>query len=90
MFGCRLPVVAKHFPALGELVKDGFNGYHFNTSEDLATKIVHWFEDYPHPTYINRRRPFTQHLERNNNRATSWPEYWRAVALPMFLELLPN
>jgi hypothetical protein len=40
MFGCGLPVAAKGFPALPELVKDGINGMIFNTSEELVTLIL--------------------------------------------------
>jgi hypothetical protein len=40
MFGCGLPVAAKGFSALPELVKDGINGMIFNTSEELVTLIL--------------------------------------------------
>ncbi len=39
MFGCGLPVAAKGFPALPELVKDGINGMIFNTPEELADHV---------------------------------------------------
>jgi beta-1,4-mannosyltransferase len=39
MFGCGLPVAAKGFPALPELVKDGINGTIFHTQEELATQV---------------------------------------------------
>ena len=47
MFGCGLPVVAKKFDALPELVKDGINGILFDTPEELSDKIVQWFEEFP-------------------------------------------
>ena len=82
MFGCGLPVAAKSFPALPELVRDGINGLLFDTSDDLADKIVQWFDDFPNVSYERRRRPFYNHIERF--RATRWPDHWRAVALPAF------
>jgi hypothetical protein len=39
MFGCGLPVAAKGFPALPELVKDGINGTIFNSPEELANQV---------------------------------------------------
>jgi beta-1,4-mannosyltransferase len=85
MFGCGLPVAAKNFPALPELVKDGINGMLFDTSDDLANRLVQWFEDFPNVSYERRRRPFSSHLERF--RAARWPDHWRAVALPVFQDL---
>ena len=86
MFGCGLPVVAKSFPALPELVKDGINGILFDTPEELGDKIVEWFEDFPNDSYERRRRPFARDLERF--RRDGWLDHWRRVALPVFQDLL--
>lgn len=86
MFGCGLPVVAKSFQALPELVKDGINGILFNTPEELADSIVKWFTDFPNVSYENRRRQFANQIERF--RAAGWSDHWRAVALPVFQNLL--
>jgi beta-1,4-mannosyltransferase len=86
MFGCGLPVAAKNFPALPELVKDGINGVLFDTPEELSDRIVQWFEDFHSVSYERRRRPFATHIERF--RAAGWPEHWQAVALPVFQGLL--
>ena len=86
MFGCGLPVVAKSFPALPELVKDGINGILFNTPKELADSIVKWFTDFPNVSYENRRRQFANQIERF--RAAGWSDHWRAVALPVFQNLL--
>ena len=86
MFGCGLPVAAKNFQALPELVKDGINGVLFDTSEELSERIVKWFEDFPTVSYERRRRPFANHIERF--RAAGWPAHWRVVAQPIFQDLL--
>ena len=86
MFGCGLPVAAKKFEALPELVKSGINGVFFETPVQLSDRIVQWFEDFPTVSYERRRRPFANHIERF--RAAGWPEHWRAVAHPVFQDLL--
>ena len=82
MFGCGLPVAAKGFPALPELVKDGINGMIFNTQDDLATQICSWFKDFPALRYERRRRPYCSHLERFT--LDRWVNHWKATALPLF------
>ena len=84
MFGCGLPVAAKGFPALPELVKDGINGMIFNTPEELANQICGWFKDFPTARYERRRRPFCSQLERFT--MDRWSSHWRSVALPLLQE----
>lgn len=40
MFGCGVPVLAKGFECVGELVKEGQNGRTFDTGEELASLII--------------------------------------------------
>jgi len=40
MFGCGVPVLAKGFGCLDELVKDGRNGLVFQTGEELGKQMV--------------------------------------------------
>lgn len=40
MFGCGVPVLAKGFKCLDELVKDGRNGLVFDTGEELGKQMV--------------------------------------------------
>lgn len=40
MFGCGVPVLAKGFAAIGELVKDGRNGRVWDTGEELGEQMI--------------------------------------------------
>ena len=40
MFGCGTPVLAKEFPAIGELVKEGKNGMTWNTGDELGKQMI--------------------------------------------------
>lgn len=40
MFGCGLPVCAKNFACLGELVVDGKNGRVFETGDELGAQMI--------------------------------------------------
>lgn len=40
MFGCGVPVLARGFACIDELVKDGVNGRVFNTSAELADQLI--------------------------------------------------
>lgn len=40
MFGCGVPVLARGFACVDELVKDGVNGRVFNTSAELANQLI--------------------------------------------------
>lgn len=40
MFGAGVPVLAIHYSALSELVKDGENGFIFKDSNDLLQKLI--------------------------------------------------
>jgi glycosyltransferase involved in cell wall biosynthesis len=47
-FSCGVPVITSHIGVLGEIVKDGTTGLHFNPGDsvDLAAK-VRWAWDHP-------------------------------------------
>lgn len=40
MFGCGLPVLAKSFPCIAELVRDGKNGRVFETGDELGDQMI--------------------------------------------------
>jgi beta-1,4-mannosyltransferase len=45
MFGCAVPVLAKGFACIDELVKHGENGLVFDTGEQLGEQMI---VSYPH------------------------------------------
>ncbi|KAI9637249.1 glycosyl transferases group 1-domain-containing protein [Dioszegia hungarica] len=47
MFGCGVPVLAKRFACLGELVKEGKNGRTFDTGQELGQEITNLLSDFP-------------------------------------------
>jgi glycosyltransferase involved in cell wall biosynthesis len=47
MFGSKLVVMAKRFPAIHELVNDKKNGILFDTAEDLEQAIIQISEEFP-------------------------------------------
>jgi len=81
MFGVGLPVAAKDFPALDELVKDQENGRIFSSPEELAEILGEWFKGFSvHPSPLHQ--PYRDRL--NNYRAKGWRENWNSVAMPLF------
>ncbi|KAK9463371.1 uncharacterized protein V1516DRAFT_17142 [Lipomyces oligophaga] len=76
MFGCGVPVLARNFPALSELVVNERNGFAFDTSEELAYLLTDVFTN---PDIMLKIRKGAQ-LESGNR----WNETWRITAGPVF------
>lgn len=47
MFGCRIPVLAKRFPAIGELVIESINGRLFDRENDLKQSLIELATGFP-------------------------------------------
>ncbi len=47
MFGCGVPVLAKRFNCIDELVRDGENGFLFDHASDLSDRFVSLFAGFP-------------------------------------------
>ncbi|ORY35370.1 hypothetical protein BCR39DRAFT_509121 [Naematelia encephala] len=47
MFGCGVPVLARGFMAIGELVKDGKNGRVFETGAELGQQLIDTLTGFP-------------------------------------------
>ena len=81
MFGCGLPVAAKRFPAIGELVREDENGVLFDTSEQLAVFLTKWFANFGSESYKAKEQKFRQNLAVfGENR---WENTWSRVAKPV-------
>lgn len=52
MFGCRLPVLAKRFEAIGELVFEGQTGVTFDTSNELKQTLVEFSLGFPNHSQV--------------------------------------
>lgn len=84
MFGCGLPVVARNFKALPELVRHQQTGLIFDDAEGLSQCLFEWFGGFgTTPQYLARSQRFRTNIEAF--RAERWSEYWRKVAGPTFL-----
>ncbi|KAI5696989.1 hypothetical protein M8J75_003471 [Diaphorina citri] len=76
MFGCGVPVCAKDFDCLNELVHHGENGFVFDTAQQLAHQISLCFSD------SSLRQKLGDQV--SVFRRQSWHENWKANALPLF------
>ncbi len=79
MFGAGLPVAAySAYESLGELVKDGENGYGFETSEELAALLARLFSDEGQLELEHLKRGAMQEGSRR------WDEEWDSTVGPIF------
>lgn len=81
MFGSSLPVLAYRYPCLqDELVKDGYNGYTFENSEQLGQIIFQTLQGFPWDTSkIDLLRSNLESFKKRN-----WRTEWQIAALPIF------
>lgn len=83
MFGCGLPVCAKEYKCLEELVIDKKNGFVFRNSIELANLLEFYFKDFPYNGGRNQyQTQFEQKLK--SFQALRWQENWLMHALPVF------
>lgn len=76
MFGCGLPVFAKRFKAIGELVVDGVNGVLFDDANQLGQLMVDFGKD--------QRVVEDLCMGVREFRMDSWESNWNKVAKPVF------
>uniref|UniRef100_A0A8D8PXL4 Chitobiosyldiphosphodolichol beta-mannosyltransferase n=2 Tax=Cacopsylla melanoneura TaxID=428564 RepID=A0A8D8PXL4_9HEMI len=76
MFGCGVPVCAKNFACLHELVRHGENGFVFDTEEELCEQLSQCFQD------RSLRKKLADQV--SVFRRQSWHENWKANAMPLF------
>ena len=86
LFGCQVPVCAKNFQCLGELVLDDENGRLFDTSTELADHL--WYllrplgetKESMQPHAFGDLLRYSESLEGR----TRWKENWKKNGLPAF------
>ncbi|GMS89166.1 hypothetical protein PENTCL1PPCAC_11341 [Pristionchus entomophagus] len=74
MFGCGVPVLAKKFPAIGELVRENLNGHLFDTSDDLTELLVKMARG--HPKMNKELLKLREYVTSPEGRLRSWEETW--------------
>lgn len=84
MFGCGLPVCARAYPCLQELVHDGKNGFVFQDHLELSNLLSFYFDGFP------LRGGRVQHqalFERNLKvfQALRWHPHWLDKVSPVFI-----
>ncbi|KAG7527547.1 hypothetical protein FFLO_06828 [Filobasidium floriforme] len=58
MFGCGVPVLARGFRCVGELVKHNQNGMVFDTAQDLAEQLISVLVGFPVAKKLDKLRAF--------------------------------
>lgn len=71
LFGCGVPVVSLRFQAIGELVKEGVNGFTAGDAQEMSDRILEIFTD--GKVYDNVK---TGALEESKRR---WKQNWNSV-----------
>uniref|UniRef100_A0A915M7N7 Chitobiosyldiphosphodolichol beta-mannosyltransferase n=1 Tax=Meloidogyne javanica TaxID=6303 RepID=A0A915M7N7_MELJA len=77
MFGSKVPVLAKRFPAIPELVKDGVNGILFDMAEELELAIIRISEKFPKNEVLNELRSNV------GKDFKCWEENWEEIVWPL-------
>lgn len=86
MFGAGLPVLARDFPCLGELVRAGDTGLVFQSSAELASQLAGLARGWAAGeggagTIVGMGR----NVARQARGGWGWEAHWRAVVLPVLL-----
>lgn len=80
MFGSELPVAAYDYGCLGELVKDGVNGFTFTTREKLTDILYNMLIKFPEDlTVLEACRDNIREFKK-----AKWSDTWSEAAIPIF------
>ena len=80
MFGCGLPVCAKAFSCIGELVTDGQDGLLFSSPQQLAEQSQVLLQGFPKQPARLLQAMAQQVQQRHQPR---WQDAWRQTVLPV-------
>ena len=85
-YGCHVPVCARDFQCLSELVQDGHNGRIFNSEAELADQLWSLLspltsQQNAAPHSFGDLAVYSQNLEGRKR----WQENWTENALPVLL-----
>ncbi|CAD7950131.1 unnamed protein product [Amoebophrya sp. A120] len=85
MFGfAELPVVAKNFQALPELVVDHVNGFTFTTSDELRDHLVYLTNNHADEQFAKLGRMRVAIHESFHSPETTWPAVWKREVLARY------
>ncbi|KAJ1498483.1 mannosyltransferase [Coelomomyces lativittatus] len=76
MFGCGVPVCAKYFDCIHELVTPDF-GKTFKTSDELVAQLLHFLQ---HPALLET---FSSRIQQYFSKQR-WHDEWKEHAFPFF------
>ncbi|WVQ70654.1 hypothetical protein IAR50_000176 [Cryptococcus sp. DSM 104548] len=93
MFGCGVPVLARNFACLDELVKDGKNGRVFESGREMGQHLIELFNSYPASPDLESLKSFFPREHKPRRKGTlspvgagedewsSWENNWDRVVL---------
>ncbi|WVO20447.1 uncharacterized protein IAS62_001744 [Cryptococcus decagattii] len=73
MFGCGVPVLAKKFHCIDELVKEGENGKIFFTGEELGEQMIDILSSFPFSEKLDNLKNYFERVRTPRQRATLSP-----------------
>jgi hypothetical protein len=77
MFGCQVPVCAIQYSCITEVMKHGWNGMIFTTSDELANQMLDLLDS----------SMILESMRNNISTMTRWEEEWTVVARSMIQQL---
>ncbi|KRZ42514.1 Chitobiosyldiphosphodolichol beta-mannosyltransferase, partial [Trichinella pseudospiralis] len=83
MFGCHLPVLAKKFGSIGELVHDGENGHVFNNAAELADQLKMMLKGFAEDKCLIK----TLKEKFKSNLPYDWDKTWETTVWPKVLSV---
>jgi beta-1,4-mannosyltransferase len=83
LFGCEIPVCARGFPCLSELVKDDVNGRIFHNSQELQEQLWQLLKPLASSNWPPHGFGDLARYSRSLHGKTKWDENWNVIALPV-------